>query len=218
MSTEPPTETLGQEGDACSQCGAALATDQRYCLNCGAARAEPRLDFQKFLRPEATAAGAPAPAAAPTGAAMSASNPQWSPAFAVLGIALLGVMLLLGVLIGKDDDPGDGGRGRRRRRRPRRRPPTAPPPDAAAAAPTDAAPKGTDVPGGDKAVQGGSGSTEGIPTTDLGALEEAAKGGNAAQQEASKKIPDVVATNGEKVPLDPSGQAGGGSDATCIGC
>ena len=25
-------EQLGEEGDACAQCGTALATDQRYCL------------------------------------------------------------------------------------------------------------------------------------------------------------------------------------------
>jgi hypothetical protein len=220
MSTEPPTETLGQEGDACSQCGAALATDQRYCLNCGAARAEPRLDFQSFLRPAATAGAAPAPAPASGGASMSAANPQWSPAFAILGIGLLGVMLLLGVLIGKDDDPATVAAAPAATTA-TAAPTTAPTTDTAAATPTDpAAPKGADVPGGAKVVRGGSGSTEGIPTADLESLEEATKGGNESQQEASKKLPDVVATNGPAVEQDPNGKPGGndGSPSACIGC
>ena len=53
MSTEPPTEQLGMEGETCGACGAALATDQRYCLNCGTARTGPRLDFTKHLVPAA---------------------------------------------------------------------------------------------------------------------------------------------------------------------
>lgn len=74
-----------------------LATDQRYCLNCGTPRAEPRLDYRRALAPSdgGPAAGAPR---AGDGAV------QWSPLFVVLAIAALGVMLLLGVLIGKDDN------------------------------------------------------------------------------------------------------------------
>jgi hypothetical protein len=93
-SAEP--EKLGEEGDVCSQCGTVLATDQRYCLNCGTPRSEPRLDYERALGP-GERAGAPAsgPAAGGVG---------WSPLFVVLAIAALGVMLLLGVLIGKDDN------------------------------------------------------------------------------------------------------------------
>ncbi len=89
-------EQLGEEGDACAQCGTALATDQRYCLTCGTPRAEPRLDFQRHL-----SAGERGRAAAGTGA--GSGGVQWSPLFVVVAIAALGVMLLLGVLIGKDE-------------------------------------------------------------------------------------------------------------------
>ena len=87
---------MGEEGDVCSQCGTVLAIDQRYGLNCGTPRAEPRLDYERALVPGDRAGGA-AGGQAPTGV-------QWSPLLVILAIAALGVMLLLGVLIGKDDN------------------------------------------------------------------------------------------------------------------
>lgn len=89
-------EQLGAEGDTCAQCGTPLATDQRYCLTCGTPRAEPRLDFQRHL--SAGDRGGRSEAGAGGGGGI-----QWSPLFVVIVIAALGVMLLLGVLIGKDD-------------------------------------------------------------------------------------------------------------------
>ena len=91
-------EPLGKEGDVCAQCGTKLAVDQRYCLNCGTPRAEPRLDFQRHLS-EGGGSGA-----GPSRAGAAGGGVQWSPLFVVLAIAALGVMLLLGVLIGKDDN------------------------------------------------------------------------------------------------------------------
>ena len=51
---ESSTEALGlpvvgQEGDTCEQCGSVLATDQRYCLNCGWRRGESRVDYESRL-------------------------------------------------------------------------------------------------------------------------------------------------------------------------
>ena len=63
---------------------------------------EPRLDdFQRYL-----AAPAPAGREAPEAPAEAARGGGWqfSPLFGVLAIAILGVMLLLGVLIGKEGD------------------------------------------------------------------------------------------------------------------
>ena len=85
---------LGKEGDTCEQCGSVLATDQRYCLNCGWRRGESRVDYEKRLNGGIAASNGAVAAAPP-------ANQQWTPAFAILAIALLGVMLLLGVLIGK---------------------------------------------------------------------------------------------------------------------
>jgi hypothetical protein len=91
-------QILGAEGDTCAQCGTKLAVDQRYCLNCGTPRTEPRLDYQRALAPE----GGAAPGAGGAGQGQQAVG--WTPLAAVVAIAILGGMLLLGVLIGQDDN------------------------------------------------------------------------------------------------------------------
>jgi len=215
MIIEAPTERLGEEGELCSQCGAALATDQRYCLECGAARAEPRLSYQTFLRP-APPPGAtdarPKEGVGPARAVATGLNQSATILFGVLAIALLGVMLLLGVLIGKDDDAATVAAAPTTTTT-AASPAEAAPPEAADAAGSgkkEKAAAGADkgIPGQGDVVKGGSGSTEGIPTADT----------NASPLENAKSGPDVVATDGEREALDPDGQAGGGSGAVCIGC
>lgn len=188
---------LGEEGDVCAACGSPLAVDQRYCLNCGEARTEPRLDFQKHVGTPSEGAAAPvqAPGAASGPAAAISANNYWNPIAAVGLIAVLGVMLLLGVLIGKEDTQQVAAA-------PATTTTTA---DPAAAAPTDttaadaaaakpdkaakaAAAAATKASGG--GIQGGSGSTEGIST------ENPLEGKTGEElQEASKNSPDVVATS-----------------------
>ena len=59
---KPVTQVLGEGGEPCATCGAPLAADQRYCLNCGQRRGRrDRLPRAPVPRQEATAA---APAAA----------------------------------------------------------------------------------------------------------------------------------------------------------
>lgn len=74
-----------------------MAPDQRYCLACGARRGAPRVP----VSPPAAEPAAPAP--------QQGGRPaDVSPLAAVIGIALLGGMLLIGVLIGRsnsDDSP-----------------------------------------------------------------------------------------------------------------
>lgn len=101
---------------SCPSCGAALAEDQRYCLNCGQRQGEARVDFRRHLEPKALATKEPAEstngAGSPTVIAPIATEPQpgrpqrdYAPLAAAGGIAVLGVMLLIGVLIGR----GTGG-------------------------------------------------------------------------------------------------------------
>src|SRR5262245_40277744 len=151
---------LGQEGDTCDQCGAGLAVDQRYCLNCGWRRGESRVDYeQRLLNNGAPVAGGVAAAPQPA--------QQWTPAFAILAIALLGVMLLLGVLIGKKDNNSTQTVAAQ----------AAPTTTAAAAAPTDTTATtasstkaakgggaGGSAPGQGNVVAGGTGNTNGIQT------------------------------------------------------
>jgi hypothetical protein len=197
--------TLGQEGDTCEQCGSVLATDQRYCLNCGWRRGESRVDYETRLNGGIATPNGSVATAAP-------AQQQWTPAFAILAIALLGVMLLLGVLIGKK-----GNDNQTVAAAPAATTTTAATPttdttattasnDKAAAGKGGAA--GGTAPGSGNVVQGGSGDTNGIQSADT----------TASPQEQAKNGPDVVATQGAPEKLDPNGQAGGGSGATCIGC
>jgi hypothetical protein len=92
------TTTGGQSGQPCAACGTPLAADQRYCLNCGARRGAPRVAYGTYL-----ANGGADPAAA----ASAARANDFSPLGAVLGVALLGGMLLIGVLLGRSGDESD---------------------------------------------------------------------------------------------------------------
>lgn len=207
MTTEQPK--AAGDGGTCPECGSALAADQRYCLNCGWRRGEARVDYEtQILR-----GGQPAPAGAPAATA-GRPNPQWSPVLVIGAIALLGVFLLLGVLIGKKDNNATQTVAAQAAAPTTTAAPT-PTNTTAAATPKAGKDKGAKAAGGagtapgqGDVVQGGSGNTEGIQTADT----------NKSPQENAKNGPDVVATGGAPEKLDPSGQAGGGSGATCIGC
>ena len=89
-----------EQGKPCRTCGAPLADDQRYCLNCGQRRAEARLPFLEVL--EQRYRREP-PAVSPV-----ASAAPWRPTPAMAGgaVAALFLALGLGLLIGSSgDDP-----------------------------------------------------------------------------------------------------------------
>jgi len=100
--TSPPDEAptssllLGSVGDRCANCGATMASDQRYCVECGERRGSGRF----------ASAG---PAAQPATATSSSSRPPdgrrhfWgsSGATIVAGIATLVLAMGVGVLIGR---------------------------------------------------------------------------------------------------------------------
>ena len=91
---------LGENGEPCASCGSPLAADQRYCLECGTRRGDPRIPLSEQLAALGGSDGAPPPSAG-----TAAREP--SPLGAVLAISLLGVMLLVGVLIGRGGDGGE---------------------------------------------------------------------------------------------------------------
>jgi hypothetical protein len=94
--------SLGADGEPCSVCGAPLAFDQRYCLNCGTRRADARLPFLDLLPQEPEAAAA-APSAEPprrAGGGPLALIVAGTAVAAVLGLGLVGGALLAGA-----DDP-----------------------------------------------------------------------------------------------------------------
>jgi hypothetical protein len=90
--------------DQCASCGAPLASDQRYCLNCGRRRPEIRTPFsRRELRLEPAAA---VPAGTTRAPVVIAGRPV-SPGALGAGLGLFVIALLLGILIGSG---GDGGK------------------------------------------------------------------------------------------------------------
>jgi hypothetical protein len=231
----PSTETLqmpvlGEAGEPCAECGAPLAADQRYCLNCGRRRGGPRVDFRTYLTPEAKGAQEPPPpvppAASSTEGDAEPAKPErdYAPLAAVGGIALLGLMLLVGVLIGKgggepSSQPAQvirvGGGAETASTEG-----TAP--EASA---TSGAAKGKTAKGGSgtgaKAVSGGltgdaarqAESTVEASKDDLEALEQTS---GEDYEDTVKKLPDKIATPGAPPPIDKSKAPGGGEGGTTI--
>lgn len=199
----------------CSSCGAVLAADQRYCLNCGDRQGDPRIDFRQYGN------GKPLPteeASAPVSPPDEPHRPHrdFAPLAAVGGIAVLGLMLLVGVLIGRGSGED-----------------VAPPPPQIVRVGGGEETTASDEPTGGSDEVGGktsaakagakAGGAEGGATkppppeitasdAELEALE-----GQSPQDysEASAKLPDEIATPGKAPPKD-SKTPGGGSTGTTI--
>lgn len=99
-------EQLGQPGEECVSCGAPLAPDQRYCLECGHRRAASRVPYAQLLsgrQPEEVlpADGPTQPPPPPPG---RLTPPVMAGAAGGAAALLLGFGLLLGFLIGGAGD------------------------------------------------------------------------------------------------------------------
>lgn len=102
---DPPTEPISSSllagsSEQCPTCGAALAADQRYCLECGHRRGDPRLPFMDAVvfmdavkRPTEPPPPPPPPPARKQGLSANASL--------VAGIGTLVLAIGVGVLIGR---------------------------------------------------------------------------------------------------------------------
>lgn len=100
-----PTLAATSSGDTCPSCGKPLAADQRYCLECGHRRGDPRLPFMDAVvfmeainKPQTPAAAAPSGGGKPRG--LSANSAL------IAGIATLVLAIGVGVLIGRSGDSG----------------------------------------------------------------------------------------------------------------
>ena len=92
----PPGATVSLVGstvatDRCTECGAALAPDQRYCVECGTRRGQPRF----ALQPPASASAPSASGAAPTASAVGRLG--GSPSGATLLAVIVALLLAIGV-------------------------------------------------------------------------------------------------------------------------
>ncbi|MBS1880809.1 MAG: zinc ribbon domain-containing protein [Actinobacteria bacterium] len=177
-------------GDACPSCGAQMALDQRYCLNCGSRRGDPRLPFMDavvFMEsskqpPGEAAAAAPEPPPQPAKSGMSPSTTL------IAGIATLVLAVGVGVLIGRSGNDnsapvanqapqiikvgGGGGEGEE--------------PEAKTGTEASGGKEAKKAKSGGKSAQKSSGKKAAAPK-----LEEGSNGGSKAAQEVLHTAPGV---------------------------
>jgi hypothetical protein len=203
--------TLGGQGEPCRECGAPLAADQRYCLNCGVRRSDARVDYRRYMQQPSSAAAPDASSATTPPAGSEEPTKQqrdYTPLAAVAGIAVLGVMLLIGVLIGKGGNDNTV---------------STPPPVVVNGSGEESS--GPSESGGAAAQSkegktgGGGGKSKGASNEGGGshpveassqALNELNSQSGENYVEQSKKIPDEVVTPGKPPPIDKSKPPGGG--------
>jgi hypothetical protein len=199
---------LGEPNAPCRTWGSPLAADQRYCLQCGARRAEARLPFLDILARQVPQGSGSAEAA---GAAAAPPSSNWfgrmsTNAAAVAGVACLLLALGVGVLIG-----GLGGAA------PAPAPAVA---STAAPAPTETTPETTTTPTdttkSKSSKKDGSSSSSSSKTTNNAVKNlDSSAGGDYSKK--SEKLPKTLGTGGKAPPVDKSTPAGGGSDVESIG-
>ena len=85
---------------ACAYCGASLADDQRYCLECGGRQVQARSQFLSRFTPATVSGPTPSSGGAAAGGA-GAGGGRSSGATAVAGVGVLLLAMGVGVLIGR---------------------------------------------------------------------------------------------------------------------
>jgi len=97
--------------DSCPNCGAQMAADQRYCLNCGHRRGDPRLPFMDavvFMESMSAPPGGAAPPPPPAPASGGSSSRMNANAALIAGVATLVLAIGVGFLIGRAGHDGSG--------------------------------------------------------------------------------------------------------------
>jgi hypothetical protein len=207
--------TLGAQGEPCASCGAPLAGDQRYCLECGARRAQARVAFRDIL---ASGAAPPAPPSGPPASAPDGPPARSGLAF-LAGLLCLLAALGVGVLIGNSGDEKTA---------------ATPPPaqvitvGGAAAAPAATAGATTSTSASSTSSSGASGSAKSSKGSSSSAksskgsaaasqkLKDLNSSSGADYQKKSQKLPKAVGTSGAPAKKD-NKPAGGGTGFQEIG-
>lgn len=97
-----PPQAVPASDEHCAECGAPMASDQRYCVECGERRGERR--FPAALQPSAAAAPAATPASGDGRRSRMSSSTTL-----IAGVGTLLLAMGVGVLIGRS---GNGSSGR----------------------------------------------------------------------------------------------------------
>jgi hypothetical protein len=210
--------------EPCRACGAAMADDQRYCLNCGERRGAPRVDSRSHLDAAGPGGGAtpeatPKPPAGPPAPQPERRQRDYAPLAAAGGIAVLGIMLLIGVLIGRGTGATSGENPA----------PQVVRVESGGSESGGAAPEEESAGGAGQATAGGSGKRSGksgkaardaaagtgdAPVASDRQLQELQEQSPEEYSESSAKLPDEIATPGEAPATDNKAPGGGGGGTT----
>lgn len=217
---QQPAEPIGPSmaafggNDSCPNCGARMAADQRYCLNCGHRRGEPRLPFMDavvFMESMSGPPGGGTPPPPPASSGGGSSPRMNANAALIAGVATLVLAIGVGFLIGRSGH--DSGAG------------------AAAEAPI----KVIEVGGG------GGGANEAETASTAESTETAAKSGKSKEAKksggkkakaspeteknaevgehgASKATEEVLHTEGDVKLAEPEQKVGGSCEKGAAGC
>ncbi|HEY6758684.1 MAG TPA: hypothetical protein VI318_04315 [Baekduia sp.] len=220
---------LGEPSQPCRTCGAPLAADQRYCLQCGTRRADARLPFLEILAQQVPRTAA---AAQVTTTTTTARGPRGlfsrmsTNAAAVAGVACLVLALGVGVLIGNSGGDGTSAASPQIITVGGAAPAAAPAAAAVAPAATTAAPADTATTPGSSGKRGATSRSSKKDTSSSSASSKAAKTAlknldktsGTDYSKKSAKLPKQLGTGGKAPPKDTSGKAiGGGSDVETLG-
>jgi hypothetical protein len=192
--------TVGGSGENCPSCGASLAADQRYCLECGHRRGDPRLPFMDAVvfMESVNRPPAPPPPAPPKESRARAISANAS---LIAGIATLVLAIGVGVLIGRSGDSG-------------------------AATVANTTPQIIKVGGGEVESSGGSEATA-AKASGAGKAESKGKKGKSKQAEekaetgssgTSKAAEEVLKPSGDVKLAPPKQQLGGDCEKGTAGC
>jgi hypothetical protein len=201
--------------DSCPNCGARMAADQRYCLNCGHRRGEPRLPFmdavvfmESMSSPGGAAGTPPPPPSEP-----KSSNRMNANAALIAGVATLVLAIGVGFLIGRSGhdtsgnaaaeapikviEVGGGGGGG----------------ESSETASTETATKSTAGAGKKK-----SGKESGGGKKSAKATPEAEKNSEIGSHGASEATEEVLHTEGDVTLAEPEQKVGGSCEKGAAGC
>jgi hypothetical protein len=103
----PPSHELQHPGSACPACSAALAPDQRYCLNCGHRLTEPRVDYRGALGLAGTREAVGSTRSAPAGRPATGHD-QRSVLVTLVAVGAIVLALGVGVVLGRGSGTSGG--------------------------------------------------------------------------------------------------------------
>jgi hypothetical protein len=202
--------------DSCPNCGARMAADQRYCLNCGHRRGDPRLPFMdavvfmESMNAPGGAAGTPPPPPSEP----KSSNRMNANAALIAGVATLVLAIGVGFLIGRSSHDNSN--------------------NAAAEAPIKVIEVGGGGGGGGESTETASTETASETTAGSGKSKEgksssgakkspkatpkAEKNSEIGSHGASKATEEVLHTEGDVKLAEPEQKVGGSCEKGAAGC